>query len=89
MAISGNPKIIAYDVARGVTHFTAVNLKRYTVADFKVIISNLQIVQREIRAEQVPQDDVMAIKEKNQKLTRLNTAVSTIHSYCKKNRIRI
>jgi hypothetical protein len=87
MAISGSPKMLAGDIAKGVTSLTVSNIKQYTPADLKTIMVNIGIVQREIRGEQVPIDDVMAVKAKNQKLQRLNQAVSTISSYAKQRRI--
>ena len=89
MPISGNPKMMAYDIAKGFTYFTQATLRKYNAGDLKIIISNINIVQREIGSEQVPQEDVMAIKAKNQKLQRLNQAISVIHSYAKLRRMRI
>ena len=89
MAISGSPKMTAYDIAKGLTHVTSAALKKYTPQDLKTILNNLNIVQREIRAEQVPLDDVMAAKEKNQKLQRINQVVTVITNYTKKRRIKI
>ena len=87
MAISGSPKMLAYDIAKSVTNFSAANIKQYTQADLKAIIANIGIVQREIRGEQVPLDDTMAIKAKNQKLQRLNQALSIIAAYAKQRRM--
>ncbi len=89
MPISGNPKMMAYDIAKGFTHLSQATLKKYNPADLKIILTNLSIVQREIRGEQIPQEDVMAIKAKNQRLQRLSQAVSVINSYAKLHRIRI
>ena len=89
MAISGSPKMLAYDISKGVTNITAATIKQYTAADLKTIIVNIGIVQREVRGEQVPIDDTMAIKAKNQKLQRLNQAVSIITSYAKLRRMVI
>ncbi len=72
---------------RALPTITVATIKQYTPADLKTIMVNIGIVQREIRGEQVPIDDVMAVKAKNQKLQRLNQAVSTISSYAKQRRI--
>jgi hypothetical protein len=87
MAISGSPKMLAMDIAKGLTTITAATIKQYTPTDLKTIMTNIGIVQREIRGEQVPLEDVMAVKAKNQKLQRLNQAISTISSYAKQRRI--
>ena len=89
MAISGSPKMLAYDIAKGLVHFSLANLKKYTAQDLKVVLSNLSIAQREIRSDIIPLEDVMAVKEKNQKLQRLNQAVTVINTYAKKRRIGI
>jgi hypothetical protein len=89
MAISGSPKMLAYDIAKSVTNFSAATIKQYTAADLKAIVVNIGIVQREIRAEQVPLDDTMALKAKNQKLQRLNQALSIIMTYAKQHRMVI
>ncbi len=89
MAIAGSPKKLAQDVAGGFTSFNQSGLKMYSPADLKVIISNLGIVARELRSEQVPQDDAQAMKAKNMRLSRLNQASVVIRAYCKKSRIPI
>ena len=46
MAISGSPKMLAGDIAKGVTTITVSNIKQYTQADLKTIMVNIGIVQR-------------------------------------------
>ena len=89
MAISGNPKKIAQDIAGGYQSLSPPSLKKYTPTDLKVILNNLGIVQREVRQMQVPSENVDLIKAKNMKLTRLNQAEMVLRSYCKKKRIPI
>lgn len=87
MPIAGSPKKMSQDVAEGFVSFSPPMLKSYTPVDLKTIIVNLGIVARELRQAQVAQDDVMAAKTKNMKLSRLNQAEIVIRAYCKKNRI--
>ena len=87
MAIAGNPKKIAQDIAEGFVSLSPPTLKRYTPIDLKVILANMGIVQRETRALQVPQDDVVLLKAKNMRLTRLNQGEVVLRSFCKKYRI--
>lgn len=89
MAIAGNPKKIAQDIADGFVSLSPPSLKRYSPADLKVILTNIGIVQRETRGHQVLQEDVVQIKAKNMRLTRLNQAEVTLRSYCKKSRITL
>lgn len=89
MAISGSPKKMAQDIAAGHMTLSPPVLKRYTPADLKTILQNITVVSRELRAEKIPQDDVMAIKARNMKLSRLRQAEMIIRAHCKKKRIPI
>ncbi len=87
MAISGNPLSLARDVADGYFALTPVQLKNYSPTDLKIMSNSLNQVLREIRSEQIPLEDVMAIKQKNMKISRLNHALLLIQNYCKRLRI--
>ncbi|PNU19825.1 hypothetical protein C2E25_10350 [Geothermobacter hydrogeniphilus] len=87
MAISGSPKKLAQDIAGGFTSLSQSGLKQYTPADLKTILTHLAIVTRELRAEQIPLEDVPAVKAKNMKLSRLNQAAMVVRAYAKKRRI--
>jgi hypothetical protein len=89
MAIAGSPKKMAQDVADGFLMFSPPTLRTYTPADIKILLANLALVTRELRQEQVPLDDVMALKARNMKLTRMNQAEMVIRAYCQKKRIPI
>jgi hypothetical protein len=87
MSISGSPKKLAQDIAEGYFMVTPPMLKNYTSADLKIIVTNIGIVARELRQETIPLDDIMAIKGRNMKLSRLNQAEIVIQAHCKKKRI--
>lgn len=87
MTIAGSPKKMAQDVADGYLMFSPPMLRTYTPADIKTILSNLALVTREIRQEQIPLDDIMALKLRNMKLSRMNQAEVVIRAYCQKKRI--
>jgi len=89
MAISGNPKKIAQDISNGIVSISPPMLKRYNAADIKIILSNMAIVSRELRAEQIPLEDIVELKKKNMKISRLNQAEMIIRAHCKKKRIPI
>jgi hypothetical protein len=89
MALSGNPKKLAQDIAGGYVSMSPPTLRRYTPADLKTIIVNLGIVARVIRQEQILPEDALAIKQKNTRLSRLNQAEIVIRAHCKKRRIAI
>lgn len=87
MAIAGNPKKLAQDIAEGYFSLTPPTLKQYPPADLKTIVVNLGIVVRELRGGQIPAEDVLAIKARNMKLSRLNQTEMVIRAHCKKLRI--
>lgn len=89
MPIAGSPKKMAQDIAEGFMSLSPPMLKSYTPADLKTIIVNLGIVGRELRQELIAQDDVLAAKAKNMRLSRLNQSEVVLRAYCKKMRIPI
>ena len=89
MAITGNPLAIAREIGDGFHSLTTASLKRYTPADLKTINTSLQQVLRDARAETPPPGDAEAIRKKNLRLQRLNTAVLTLANYCRQQRIPV
>lgn len=87
MAIAGNPKKIAQDIAEGFQSLSPPGLKKYNAADLKIILNNINLVKREIRQVQVPLEDVALVKAKNMKISRMNQAEMVLRTYCKKMRI--
>jgi hypothetical protein len=87
MTIAGSPKKMAQDVSEGFLMFSPPMLRTYTPADIKIILANLALVTREIRQEQISLDDIMALKMRNMKLSRMNQAEVVIRAYCQKKRI--
>lgn len=89
MAIAGNPKKIAQDIAEGFQTLSPPGLKKYTPVDLKIIMSNLSLVKRGVRQIQIPLDDVLLLKAKNMQISRLNQAEMVLRTFCKKKRIPI
>ena len=89
MAISGSPKKLAQDIADGYLSLSPPMPKPSNPADMKTILANIAGVTRDLRQEPTPLEDVMALKTKNMKLSRLNQAGVVIRAYCKKKRIPI
>jgi len=87
MPIAGSPKKLAQDIAEGFFMVTPPLLKNYTPGDLKIIVTNIAIVARELRQAIIPFEDVMAIKSRNMKLSRLNQAEVVIQAHCNKRRI--
>lgn len=89
MALVGSPKKLAQDVADGFYMFSPPQLKQYSPADLKTILANLALVARDIRQQQIPLEDIPALKAKNMKLSRLNQAEVVLRAFCKKQRIPV
>lgn len=87
MAITGNPKKMAQDIADGFINLSPPMLRRYTAGDLKVILNNIALIQRDLRQQTIALEDVLAIKQRNNKMSRLNQAATVVRSYCKKQRI--
>jgi hypothetical protein len=87
MSIAGSPKKLAQDIADGYFMLTPPMLKLYTPGDLKIIVAHIGVVARELRQVVISLDDVMAVKARNMKLSRLNQAEVVINAYCKKRRI--
>jgi hypothetical protein len=81
MPIAGNPKKLASDIAHGFQQFTHASLRQYTAEDLKVILFNLNFVLREIRSKQIPLEDMEGLKDKNNKMRRINQAINMITSF--------
>jgi len=81
MPIAGNPKKMASDIAHGFQQFTQATLRQYTLEDLRVILFNLNLVLRDIRSKQIPLEDMDGLKDKNNKMRRINQAVNIIQSF--------
>lgn len=87
--ITGNPKKMAVDIAAGYLTISVARLKGVPVAEIRVLLQNMMIVARELRAEQIPLENIPALKQRNMKLSRLNNTETMIRAWCKKRRIPI
>lgn len=94
MSTSLNPKKIAGDIAKGMAYLNPVTIKRYTTDDLKSLLSHLLMVQREIRATPIPQeqqsqDNNLAISARNRQLQNINQAITLMNGYAKQHRLRL
>ena len=72
---------MASDVAQGYQQFSQASLRQYTVEDLRVILFNLNIILREIRSKQIPLEDMEGLKDKNNKMRRINQAINIIQTF--------
>ena len=89
MAIVGSPKKMAEDIAEGYVSLNEANLKKYNPQDLKTILNNLQLVLRDLRAQQGTLEDTMAVKLKNMKMSRVNQTMTLVQAFAKKRMIHL
>ena len=85
--VTGNPKVLARDIADGYVILSVVSLRKYSNTDIRDLYRNLLIVQREIRQEQFEVDDIDNIKKKHMRLQRLFRGITTVNTYAKPRKI--
>ena len=80
---------MATDIAAGYVNISPTQLKGATAPQIKTLLNSMAMVTRGLRAEKIPLEEIMELKKRNMKLTRLNTAEMIIRAWCKKRRIPI
>jgi len=89
MPISGNPKKMAQDIAEGYITLSPPMLRQYNQNDMRTILNHLEMTIRTLRQEKIPLEDVMAIKARNHKISRVNQTMVMLRAYSKRRGIRI
>lgn len=87
MAIPGNPKLFARDIAEGYVIFNRSTCKRFSPPELKTVCKHLTMVVREIRSEQIDLQNIPEVQKRNQRLQRANNALVFIKNYAKRYRI--
>jgi hypothetical protein len=87
MAIPGNPRQFVRDVADGFFVFNRATCRQFTPEELRSLYRLLEQVAREIRAEQVPLEEVAEIQRKNLRLSRANNSLLYIRNHAKRHRL--
>lgn len=87
MAIPGNPKEFARDIAGGFFVFNQATCRQFQAGELSTLYRLLELVAREIRAEQIPLDQVVEIQRRNLRLGRANTALMFIRNHARRHKI--
>lgn len=77
------------DVADGYINVTAANLRRFSPEELRQLLNTIAVVQREIRAIQVEEEDYDAIKKKNWRLQNLSRTNLVVNTFIKHRRIKV
>lgn len=84
MTIPGNPKQFARDIADGFFVFNQATCRQFTPQELRGVYRLLELVAREIRAEQIPLEAVVEIQKKNMRLGRANNSLLFIRNHAKR-----
>jgi len=84
MTIPGNPKQFARDIADGFFVFNQATCRQFTPVELHSIYRLLELVAREIRAEQIPLEAVVEIQKRNMRLSRANNSLLFIRNHAKR-----
>lgn len=87
MAIPGNPKDFARDIADGFFVFNQATCRQFAGPELQTIYRHLEQVVRELRAEPIAVEEVVALQRRNQKLTRGNNALMFIRNHAKRYKV--
>jgi hypothetical protein len=82
-------KAIAYDIAEGYVVVNPLFLKPLDGESLKGLYHELLKAQVEIRGEKFPHGDIQAIRWRNTRLQRMNSAVTIIKNFARERRIII
>jgi hypothetical protein len=73
--IGGSAYAMSKDIAEGYILLTAAILKKFSAVELGQLRQQLEKVQREVRAEQPPLDDIQAIQKRGRKISRISSAL--------------
>ena len=74
---------MSQDIVEGYVSVNQSTLKRFDVADLRQLFFELGKFERTVRGNQIPVDDIEAIKLKNRKLQRIAQALMIIRNFAK------
>ncbi len=80
---------IVWDISEGYVTVNPLFLKPLDSDVIKQLYKEIQRAQNEIRGEKFPHNDIQAIRQRNMRLQRLNSALMIIRNYLKQRKIII
>jgi hypothetical protein len=84
MMIRGkSPKAIAYDISEGYVAVNPLFLKPLGEEELKELYAEVIRAQAEVRADRFPHSDVMAIRRRNVRLSKLHSAAMIIRNFAR------
>jgi len=77
--IGGSAYAMSRDIAEGMILVNANTFKKFSAAEKKQLVFELDKVQKESRSEQPAGDDTQAIQKRGRRLSRITTALQIIN----------
>ncbi|MCX8070162.1 MAG: hypothetical protein N2738_06635 [Thermodesulfovibrionales bacterium] len=84
-----NIKGVVSDIADGYISVNPLFLKTFKTEELKGLNEFLEKRLREVRTEQIVDNDLTQIRKKNMRLQRLNLAITVLKNYIKEKRISL
>jgi hypothetical protein len=84
--LGGSAFAMARGIADGYHLVTERTFKNLSMGDVSALSQELDVALRDARSEQPPIDDLTAVKARNRRIQRLNTAFMILRSYQLKTR---
>jgi hypothetical protein len=78
--MGGSAPAMAAQIADGFILLNPGTLRGFGPGDLASLKSELEKLQRDARGQVPPQDDALANQARNRRITRLNSAVQTVHN---------
>ena len=78
--MGGSAPAMAAQIADGFILLNPGTLRGFGPGDLASLKSELEKLQRDARGQVPPQDDALASQARNRRITRLNSAVLTVHN---------
>ncbi|HXH27937.1 MAG TPA: hypothetical protein VNL37_02765 [Candidatus Polarisedimenticolia bacterium] len=78
--MGGSAYAMSRDIAEGLILINSNALKKFSPAELKQLLFELDKVQKETRADQPAADDTQAIQKRGRKITRVTQAMSMINA---------
>lgn len=84
--LGGSAFAMSREISEGYILVSPSSLKKFSSQEIRALQMELEKIQREVRGELPPLDDLMAIKKKNRKIQRISSALMTIRNYLRTKR---
>ena len=78
-----SPKAVAYDISEGYVAVNPLFLKPLGEEELKELYAEVIRAQAEVRADRFPHSDVMAIRRRNVRLSKLHSAAMIIRNFAR------